>query len=257
MPPPSEPRRPKLHELLAVRTSLETQATTATASLSSTFEKKEHLFTGRVKTFTPNGENTIAKTEEQVTLQTSVLSELAWLKQHVSPWLDNMLHIAQGNTDAKSDIILDNGQVLATGIPTSCLLDFERIVDGFRHFALKIPTLDPAKGFTPDLSKGNDVFAARPIQKIRREKRKKIYTLAPATDKHPAQVQLIDEDEPTGLIDEQEWSTMLTPAAKAEILARIEQLARAIKRARMRANSVSVDVNRMVGEGLYRFAFGV
>lgn len=258
--PPAENARPKptrLHELLAVRTSLETQAGTTTNGLAGTFEKKQHLFTGRLKSFAPFGETAIAKTEEQVDIQTGVLTELAWLKQHVIPWIDNILHIAEGNTDAKADIILDNGLVIATNIPTSALLDFERLIDGLRQFALKIPTLDPAKSFAPAPDKGANIYAARPVEKVRREKRRKVIVLSPATDRHPAQVQLVEEDEPTGTIQEQEWSSMITPAQKAEILARIENLARATKRARQRANTAIVDLDHKVGEEMYRYAFGV
>ncbi len=259
MPPtPNETRKPvRLHELLAIRTSLESQAGTTTKGLANTFEKKGHLFTGKVKSFTPYGETVASKVEEKLDIQTSVMSELTWLKAHITPWIDNILHIAEGNTGAMADIILDDGKVIATRVPTSCLLDYERLVDGLRQFALKIPTLDPAQSFVPSPDKGEGIYAARPVEKVRREKRKKVYTLAQATDKHPAQVQLIDEDEPTGIIHEQEWSSMITPAHKAEILARIETLARAVKRARMRANTAIVDVTRKVGEEMYRYAFGV
>ncbi len=258
MPPPTERSKPvRLHELLAIRTSLETQAGTTTNGLAATFEKKHHLFTGKVKSFTPNGEASATKVEEQLDIQTTVTGELTWLKPHVTPWIDNIFHIAQGNTDAKADIVLDNGQVIATAVPTSALLDYERLVEGLRQLALKIPTHDPAKSFAPAPDKGAGIYAARPVEKVRREKHKKVYVLAPATDKHPAQVQLIDEDEPTGTIHEQEWSAMLTPAQKADILARTEHLARAVKRARMRANTAIVDVSRKIGEEMFRYAFGV
>jgi hypothetical protein len=51
-----------------------------------------------------------------------------------------------------------------------------------------IPTLDPAKGFTHDSAKGAHVFKAREVTKTRTQKVQEPLTLAPATDKHPAQV---------------------------------------------------------------------
>lgn len=257
--PPTEtrPKPVRLHELLAVRTSLETQAATTTSGLAATFEKKQHLFTGRLKAFAPYGETTPAKTEEQVDIQTGVIAELTWLKQHVTPWIDNILNIAEANTGAKADIILENGVTIAANIPTSALLDFERLIAGLRAFALKVPTLDPAKSFVPAPDRGEGIFVARTVEKVRREKRRKVLVLSPATDKHAAQVQLVEEDEPTGVIHEQEWSAMITPAHKAEILARIENLGRAVKRARQRANTATVDLTHKVGEEMYRYAFGV
>lgn len=258
MPPTTETqRKPKLHELLAVRTSLEQQASTTVNGLAGTFEKKQHLFTGRVKIFTPFGENAVARTEDQLDIQTTVARELQWLKGHVVPRIDNILHIAEGNTKATGDILLDNGTIIATAVPASALLDYERLVDTMRIFALHIPTLDPAKGFAPAPDLGEGIYAARPVEKVRREKQKKLYTLAPATDKHAAQTQLLDEDVPTGSITESEWSSMITPAHKAAILARIEDLARAIKRARMRANATSVDTSRHAGDAMFRHMFEV
>lgn len=258
MPPITDtPRKPRLHELLAIRTSLEQQAGTTTNGLATTFEKKQHLFTGRIKTFTPFAEDSQVRVEEQVDIQTSVISELAWLKGHVTPWIDNILHIATGNTRASADIILDNGDVIALDVPASALLDYERLIDGLRQFALKIPTLDPAKSFILDTGAGENRYAARIVQETRKEKQHKIYTLAPATDRHPAQAQMLDEDIPTGTITKQEWSSMITPARKAAILARIEELARAVKSARMRANTTPVDVSQHVGEAMYRHIFEV
>lgn len=258
MPPtPEIQRKPKLHELLGVRTSLEQQAHTTTNGLATTFEKKQHLFTGRTKTFTPNGEDAPTKGEEHQDIQTTVTQELIWLKKHVAPWIDNILHIAEGNTRAAGDIILLDGTAIGTDIPTSCLLDYERLVDGLRLFALKIPTIDPAKSFVPAPDRGEGIFAARPIEKIRKEKQRKVITLAVATEKHQAQTQLVEEDVPTGTIIEREWSSMITPAHKAAILARIEELARAIKQARMRANATPVDVSRHIGDAIFRHIFEV
>lgn len=47
----------KLHELLAVETSLETQAKKCRTDLAGTFEKKRHLFEEKRTTFKPSGEN--------------------------------------------------------------------------------------------------------------------------------------------------------------------------------------------------------
>ena len=67
---------PKLHELIAVRSGTNAQATKTTEDLKHTFEKKQHHFTATVQSFTPFGENTVTAVEKKLDLQTTVLSEL-------------------------------------------------------------------------------------------------------------------------------------------------------------------------------------
>jgi hypothetical protein len=62
-----------------------------------------------------------------------------------------------------------------------------------------------------------------------------------AAKEHPAQTELYNADVEVGTIEEQEWSGLLTPAEKAAILARIEELTRAVRSARSRANDEQVD----------------
>ncbi len=250
-------KKPTLHALLAVRQSLKAQAVSTQTDLANTFEKKQHHFTGRVKTFTPFGEDAISKTEEVLDIQTSVRKELAWIKDFLAKAIDIHLHVAIGNTAAFADIILDDGTVLAIGVPTSTLLDLETSTEELRKFAAKIPTLDPAKGFKPAPDKGEGVYVARDVEKTRTLAKKTVYTLHPGTEKHAPQVQLIDEQVPVGTIREQEWSSMLTPAQKSEILDRIEKLVRAIKKARSRANDAEVDVSKKIGDALLTYALGV
>ena len=250
-------RNPKLHELLAVRTSLKAQAASTQADLENTFEKKQHHFTARVKSFTPAGENAETKVEDVLELQTSVKGELRWIKGFMAKAMDSHLHIAEGNTKAFADIVLEGGMELARAVPASTLLDLETSIEDLRKFAAKIPTLDPAKGFKLDPDRGEGVYVARDVEKVRTQMVKKIYTLYPATDKHPAQTQLLDEQVPIGTIREREWSSMLTPAQKAEILDRIEKLARAVKKARARANEVEVDTTHGIGGVLLTYALGV
>ncbi len=111
-------------------------------------------------------------------------------------------------------------------------------------------------GFAPDPDAGAGIFRGRPIEKTRREKQNRVYTLAAATDKHQATAQMVSEDVPTGSILTQHWSSMWTPARKAETLARIDALHRAVKSARMRANEATVPMDGIFGEALVQYAFG-
>ncbi len=77
-----------------------------------------------------------------------------------------------------------------------------------------------------------------------------------ATKEHPAQVKEIVEDLPIGAILEQEWSSLITPATKADLIDRCDILLRAVKKARARANELDTDVaTNKIGKKLLEFIF--
>jgi hypothetical protein len=77
-----------------------------------------------------------------------------------------------------------------------------------------------------------------------------------STKEHPAQTELLNVDVPIGKISEQEWSGLISPAEKAELLGRVEVLARAVRRARSRANDVEVDTTKKLGKALLDYVLG-
>jgi hypothetical protein len=247
----------KLHELLAVETNLENQATKNRGELASTFEKKRHLFEEKRIVFMPNGEGSQPVVETQSDIQSTVAKELAWIAPFIAKSLDASFQVADANTRARADIVLDDdaNTVLIAGLPATALLELEKRVAEVAALINAIPTLDPAKGFRPDAAREGGISQARPVVKTRTKKAKKLYVKYDATKEHPAQTELIDEDVPVGTIQEQEWSGLITPARKSELLAKADMLARAVRRARSRANEVEVDLTKKIGKKLLDFVF--
>lgn len=245
----------KLHQLLAVDASQKGQAQKLRLDLQSTLERKRHLFEEKRVTFTPNAENAITVTESQSDIQTSVTSEVEWLTKILVKSFDSAYAIDIANTQAKSDIVLD-GVILAKAVPATALLQLEKRIKEVKDFIHTIPTLDPAKGFTLATDKGKGIFAAREVRKTRTSKEIVPLVLAPATDKFQAQVEKITKDVPTGTILEQEWSSLITPATKASLLERTEDLYRAIATARSKANDQEVDTGTcQIGAALLNYVF--
>lgn len=230
----------KLHQLLATDASQKGQAQRVRLELQNTFEKKRHLFEEKRVTFTPNTENAAPVTEAQSDIQSTVRSEVAWLNNILTKALDAAYAIDIANTQAKADVVLD-GEVLAKAVPATALLQLEKRIKEVQEFLRTIPTLDPAKGFTADKDKGVGVYVARDVRKNRTSKETIPLVLYPSTDKHPAQVEKIVKDVTIGTILEQEWSALITPALKAELLERAENLARAVATARSKANDQEID----------------
>jgi hypothetical protein len=248
----------KLHELLAVETSLENQANKVRTDLANTFEKKRHLFEEKRTVFYPLGEHEKPVTETQSDIQSTVAKELAWVQPFLTKALDASFQVADANTRAVADIVLDDEKetVLATNVPATALLELEKRCAEIHAFALAIPTLDPAKGFRPDEQRGAGFFQAREVNKNRTKKDVKVIVKYEATKEHPAQTELMPVDVVTGKIQEQEWSGLMTPSEKAEVISRVEMLSRAVRRARSRANEIEVNTRLKIGAPLLKFVFG-
>lgn len=250
------PKTTKLHELLPAESSLEQQSEKTRKDLIQTFEKKRNHFEERLVTFIPNTEGAEPSTEEQLAIQTTVKKELAWWGGHLKKALDASLRVADANTRARADITLDDGKLIAQNVPATALLELEKRVAEIHALVGHIPTLDPSRGFTPDTDRGEGIFKGRDIKKERTKKVQKVVVLHEPTKEHPAQTQLVPEDIVIGVIQEQVWSGLITSAAKAEMLDRCEQLLRAVKQARARANEQEVDVNQKIGDAIVSYVFG-
>jgi len=230
----------KLFELIVVNGQLRNQVDATRKDLQATFEKKRHLFEEKRKTFTANREGAEPVVEEVLTIQSTVEAELKWMANLWSKSLDNTYQVACGNALSKADVVLDDGTVLLRDVPGTALMDMEARFGEFQALLNTTPTLDPSKGFEPDPSKGPGVYQAREVRKPRTQKVPKPIVLYHHSPEHPAQTQLITLDEPVGTIQEQEWSGMITPARKAELLDRCETLRRALKTALQRSNTAEV-----------------
>jgi hypothetical protein len=246
----------KLHELLAVGSNLENQAGKTRADLMATFTSKRHLFAEKRVTFRPSTEGAAETTEEQSDIQSSVASEIEWVSKILSKALDVGHQIDVANTIAKADVVTEDGETVLTGVPATSLLQLEKRLKEVHELVVSIPTLDPAKGFVEDEDRPQGHYRARDVVKPRTKKTFVPLVLATATKEHPAQVKEGWEDLPIGTVLTQEWSSLLTPALKADLIDRCDKLIRAVKRARAKANEQEVDVKDIkVGETLLKYVF--
>lgn len=247
----------KLHELLAVESDLRSQAESCRTDLKSTFEKKGHHFQKKVVTFKSNKEGVEDKVEGQLQLQTTVSKEMSWIGEKIGKALDAGHQIDVANTQAKSDVVMEDGSVLLKDMPATSLLRLEHRVIEIRDLIHTIPTLDPAKGFALDASEGDGIYRARDDARPRTEKQFDFIVMVPPTDKHPAQVKELVLDKSIGTLVTQEWSSLITVSQKGDMLDRVEELLRAVKKARARANELELDVRQnKIGTDVLKFIVG-
>lgn len=246
----------KLHELLAVEGNLENQANKVRTDLMNTFEKKRHLFEEKCVVFKPSVETEREVVETQSDIQSTVKKELTWISSHLIKALDASYQVAEANTQARADVILDDDAqtVLLKDVPATSLLELEKRIAEINALVQAIPTLDPAKGFTVDTQREN-AYKAREVVKTRTKKTVEVIIKYAATKEHPAQTEMINVDKPVGELREQEWSGLITPAEKSELIDRVEMVARAVRKARARANEVEVDSTKKIGKKIIQFVF--
>ncbi len=250
----------KLHEILAVESGLQTAAKKINEETIKTFGKKDEHFVETTRIVSHFGEeDQKLDTVETKSMVTTVLDKLLYNQGPNIRALDAYLQKEATNQKASADIIVGEGSVsqvtIAVGVPATVLLGLETKLTELRAVYEAIPTLAPGPVWNLDLTArgaGGVYAAANPDVTFRTRKTLKPIVMAPATEHHPAQVQAVTEDVPVAKIVTNHKSGMMTTAQKSALLDRVDQLLRAVKRARQRANGTEV-VKQNIGAALFDF----
>jgi hypothetical protein len=249
-------KKPVLHEILAVVGSLKGAKEKIKTETEITFVKKTTHFHGQhrsLRMFDDARQN--ENTEEHQELTTTVIDKLEYMSEHFIKFWDAKLQKETGNCNAKSDITVD-GIVIAENIPVTFLLEMEYELSTLRDVYSKIPTLPPGIKWkeAPDIGKG----VSQDDNLVKDQKTEKTHQskiMVDPTDHHPAQVKEWTENKAIGEYSTQRWCSMISPSQKSAVLARIDKLARAIKKSRQRANGTEVDT-RQVGKEIFSYIHG-
>ena len=249
----------KIHEVIAVEKDVRGTASKIITETNVTFSKKAHLFSTHSKLYEPLKAEDIERPsdEEQPQPISTIGEKLKYFESHLVRLFDIILQKETANTTAFEDIIVyvDETPIkLVEKVPVQALVQLENVFEQVRKEVYDyIPTLDPAKNWLEDKAAGagkykSDVSARQSTKKVPR-----VITLAQATDKHPAQAQVYNEDVPVGTWKIIHYSGMVSPAEKSQVLSRLDQLIEGIKRARTRANDTEVKTNLKIGRRLFQF----
>lgn len=248
--------KPKLHELIAVEGELQGTARKILEETATTFEKKPDHFQASRREVKMLADTAEAKAEELVetsAMTTTVAMKLEHMEGIVARYWDAVLQKEATNQVARADLVVD-GVVIAKDLPATFLLGMEDKLKAVRAVYDKIPTLAPGKTWVPDAGyEMQPVFMDQDDDiRTRTKKIPKPVVLYEATKEHPAQVKEVIEDVTVGRIITRNWSGMISPADKSDLLGRIDQLIRACKKARQRANGADI-VKLNVGRSLFAF----
>jgi hypothetical protein len=238
----------KLHELLAVRDDRSNKAKKIVDETRHVLGHNRNLFAGTVKTVRAHDDKRSKEfdSDETISVTTSVQARLEYTFGAVISAIDVAATIAQTNTIAKADIVVD-GVTLKTNVPATTLLELEKELTQWRETVNLCPTLPSGIDWIPaDNQAIPNVFVTKhPIVKKRSEKVTTPVVLYAHTDKHPAQVKEVVNDVPVADITETAYNAMLKSETKAAMLERVDKLIVAVKEARARANDTEAQFSNV------------
>ena len=242
---------PQLHQILALSTSTRQAATSEISALHNTTRKAASM-NGLERKFEPTvdgGETFPTESNRVLYRADEVLAELRALLEKVINIEDCK---ASANQLAKADVVVD-GQVLLPKVPVTSLLNLESDLKNLHTFVAKMVTLDPSEVWAEDPTTG--LMRSETNKTSRTKKVQKAIVLYDATEHHPAQTQLVSEDQLIGYWSTTKYSGAISAVEKKKILAKVTKLHEAVVSARQMANLQEVEPSTL-GQKVMGFIFG-
>lgn len=222
----------KLHEAIALRKG---EVGREKSSLTGIYQliQKPALFEGMSKTYDPVEEKGEQLPPENVRVQQNVEDLLKLIRSGKTTLWNTCAAVDYGNMNARADVVVD-GQTVLTGVPVTTLLFLETQLTDLKTIVEKLPVLSPDFTWAKDENSG--LFTTEKVQTHRNRKLMKAIVLYHATEKHPAQTQLVEDTILAGYWNQVKQSGAIPATRKAIMAGRVEAILNAVKTARARAN---------------------
>lgn len=241
---------PKLNQIVAIEKGVKSRVYGDFTELHKSSQKPE-LFSGFSKNYRKKDEEGEDYPPEQKKVQLEATEVLGRVSKLLAELFDVTATKDYANCHAFADVVVD-GQTLVKDAPVPLLLFLEKQLTDLHTFIDKMPALDSADDWSLDVNSG--LYKTAPIATHRTKKVQKPVVLYEATEKHPAQTQLITEDVVVGYWDTVKQSGALPIPRKRELLERLEKLSEAVKFAREKANGEDAEEKKL-GEALFGYLF--
>lgn len=240
----------QLNQLVAIEKGVKAKAARTLTDAYHTIQKTP-LLSGISRVYSPKDDDGDALPSESTLVQVNVNDVIAGVREDLVRLFDVTASKDATNAVARADVELYDRVILHdVSVPTLLFLE-KQLVD-LRTFVSKLPTLDPSESWTPDPNTG--VYVTPPTGTTKTKKIPKNWVKAEATDKHPAQVEIFHEDVVVGYWSTTKFSGALPATRVSLLLARIDDLANAVKMARESANSTPV-IDKKIGAEVLDFLF--
>lgn len=242
---------PKLHQIVAVLNGKKNKCLGEITELHKRCQNGD-LFSGSSRTYEPNTDGDEKLPDETKYPQMDAREIIIRCSKLWEDYLDTSLLVDNGSSQARANVVV-NGATILANVPVLHLIFLDQQLNDIRKFVATLPVLDPNHDweFDPD----RDWNVTKPTKQNRNIKRKRVITKAEATDKFPAQADIVDVDEWVGVFTSTKFGTGIQGARKREYLDRVDQLIDAVKMAREEANQIEVE-QRKEAKRLFDFIFG-
>lgn len=240
----------KLCQIIAVEKSAKNKAHQGVTDIYQKMQKPAML-AGISRVYRPKDEAGEQLPSESTKVQLNAAELLKDVAKNMSDLFDVTATKDFANCEARADVVVGE-VVVAKNVPVTYLLFLEKKLVDIHTFVSKLPTLDPSEEWTLDPNVG--CYASKPSETTRTKKVFVPLVLAPATEKHPAQVKECFEDQIVGFWKTIKFSGALPAQKVADILDRVERLQKAVKFAREECNTIEV-MQQKVGEKIFNFLF--
>ena len=242
----------KLHQVLAIESNIRTQTQKDITAAHHGLQHAGGLI-GLNKTYEPKADDGDVLPEETKLLEVRTPDVIRRTTDLLSKLYDTTAMRDFANCRATADIVLEDGTVLLKDAPATYLLWLEKRLDDVHTFVAKLPVLPADTEWEYD--EKQNCFKSPTIKTSRAIKVPYPLVLHPGNDKHPAQVVEKNREEVVGYYIAIKYSGAMKAKDVAQMKERVEQLQRATKIAREKANTVEAP-KQEVGRKLLSFIFG-
>lgn len=238
----------KLNQIIAVTKGVKSKAERDLTDIYHRLQKPA-LLAGIARSYQPKDEDGQQLPSESTRVQLDVETALGDVRGALARLFDVQATLDWSNCTACADVVVD-GETLLTGAPVTYLMFLEKQLVKLRTLIAKLPVLDPAEKWSR--SESVSAWTTPPTQTLRTRRVPRNHVLAPATDKHPAQVQVFMEDVPEGTWTQRRFSGAIPETRRRVLLDRVDALMAAVKYAREEANAVDV-LDKNVAKPLFDY----
>lgn len=239
----------KLNQVIAVEKGYKARAQ---AALDEAYKvvQKPAVFEGLIREYKPRDDEGDKLPGEKKVVQYRVRDIIGALRVSDTDLMNVTGLKERANTLASAPVVVDGKTILGPQ-PVTVLLFLEKRLTDWRTFISKLPELDIGEAWQFDGEAG--LYRTATTQTHRTVKTQKPIVLYDATDKHPAQTQLVTQDEIAGFWHTTRQSGAIPKTYKLKLLDRVEKLIIAVKQAREEANSIEAKDKANIGGEIFEF----
>lgn len=241
---------PKLNQILAIEKGKKTQLHQELSQIHHATQRAQ-IMNGHRKVFVPKEDDGETFPPEDYKVQLRHEDAINLVTDRMRTLMDITATKDYANCHARADVVVD-GEPFLENAPVTFLLFLEKELRDLATFVLNMVELDGGETWEADPNLG--LYRSAPVETQRTKKLQRPIVLYNATDKHPAQTQLITEDIPIGKWITTKFSGAIPRPKKREILERIHKLEDAVKFAREHANGREADEIK-VGDKVLGYIF--